>query len=61
MSEFVAVGEVLLCKGYADNKDEEHLKELWIREHMQEVMKFVKVEVLHGDEKKDVLVGGIFV
>lgn len=57
----IASGEVLLCKGYADNKDEEHLKELWIRENMQEVMKLVKVEVLNGGEKKDVLVGGICV
>lgn len=57
----IASGEVLLCKGYADNKDEEHLKELLIRENMQEVMKLVKVEVLNGGEKKDVLVGGICV
>lgn len=61
MSKFVAVGDVPLCKGYADNKDEDHLKELWIQQNMQEVMKVVKVEVLRGDEKRDVLVGGIFV
>lgn len=54
-------GEVLLCKGYADNKDEEHLKELWIKENIKEVMKLVKVEVLNGGETKDVLLGGIFV
>lgn len=54
-------GEVLLCKGYADNKDEEHLKELWIRENIKEVMKLVKVEVLNGGETKDVLLGGIVV
>jgi hypothetical protein len=57
----VLTGEVLLCKGYADNKDEEHLKEVWIQQNMQEVMKVVKVEVLRGDEKRDVLVGGICV
>lgn len=54
-------GEVLLCKGYADNKDEEHLKELWIRENIKEVMKLVKVEVHNGGETKDVLLGGIVV
>ena len=54
-------GEVLLCKGYADNKDEEHLKELWIRENIKEVMKLVKVEVLNGGDTKDVLLGGIIV
>lgn len=54
-------GEVLLCKGYADNKDEEHLKELWIRENIKEVMKLVKVEVLNGGETKDVLLGGIVI
>ena len=54
-------GEVLLCKGYADNKDEEHLKELWVRENIKEVMKLVKVEVLNGGETKDVLLGGIVV
>jgi hypothetical protein len=59
--KIIASGEVLLCKGYADNKDEEHLKEVWIQQNMQEVMKVVKVEVLRGDEKKDVLVGGICV
>jgi hypothetical protein len=59
--KIIASGEVLLCKGYADNKDEEHLKEVWIQQHMKEVMKVVKVEVLRGDEKKDVLVGGICV
>jgi hypothetical protein len=59
--KIIASGEVLLCKGYADNKDEEHLKEVWIQQNMQEVMKVVKVEVLRGDEKRDVLVGGIFV
>ena len=59
--KIIASGEVLLCKGYADNKDEEHLKELWIQQNMQEVMKLVKVEVLRGDEKRDVLVGGICV
>lgn len=57
----IASGEVLLCKGYADNKDEEHLKELWIKENIKEVMKLVQVEVLDGGEKKDVLVGGICV
>jgi hypothetical protein len=59
--KIIASGEVLLCKGYADNKDEEHLKEVWIQQNMQEVMKVVKVEVLRGDDKKDVLVGGICV
>lgn len=59
--KIIASGEVLLCKGYADNKDEDHLKEVWIQQNMQEVMKVVKVEVLRGDEKRDVLVGGIFV
>ena len=59
--KIIASGEVLLCKGYADNKDEEQLKEVWIQQNMQEVMKFVKVEVLRGDEKRDVLVGGICV
>lgn len=59
--KIIASGEVLLCKGYADNKDEEHLKEVWIQQNMQEVMKVVKVEVLRGDEKRDVLVGGICV
>lgn len=54
-------GEVLLCKGYANNKDEEHLKELWIRENIKEVMKLVKVEVLNGGETKDVLLGGIVI
>ena len=54
-------GEVLLCKGYADNKDEEHLKELWIRENIKEVMKLVKVEVHNGGETKDVLLGGIVI
>ena len=57
----IASGEVLLCKGYADNKDEEHLKELWIKENINEVMKLVKVEVLNGGETKDVLLGGIVV
>ena len=59
--KIIASGEVLLCKGYADNKDEDHLKEVWIQQNMQEVMKVVKVEVLRGDEKRDVLVGGICV
>ena len=59
--KIIASGEVLLCKGFADNKSEDHLKEVWIQQNMQEVMKVVKVEVLRGDDKRDVLVGGIFV
>lgn len=59
--KIIASGEVLLCKGFVDNKSEDHLKEIWIQMNMQEILKVVKVEVLRGDEKKDVLVGGIFV
>ena len=50
-----------MCKGYVVTKDEDHLKKLWIQEHMDEIAKLVKVEVLDGGEKKDVLVGGIAV
>lgn len=55
----VVTGEVLLCKGYADNKGTEELKRLWLREHEDEVMKYIRVEVKDGGEKTDVLLGGI--
>jgi hypothetical protein len=55
----VLTGEVLLCKGYADNKDDEHLKLLWLREHENEILKYIRVEVKDGGEKADVLLGGI--
>lgn len=59
MSRYIVVGDVALCKGYVSTKDEDHLKKLWIQEHIDEIAKLVKVEVLDGGEKKDVLVGGI--
>ena len=59
MSKFVVLGDVALCKGYVLTKDEDHLKKLWIQEHMDEIAKLVTVQVLDGGEKKDVLVGGI--
>ena len=58
MSKFVAVGEVLLCKGYAENKNEDHLKEVWIQENLEKVKELVKVQVVDGGTR-DVLVGGI--
>lgn len=61
MSKFAITGEVALCKGYVLTKDEDHLKKLWIQEHIDEIAKYVQVEVLDGGEKKDVLVGGIAV
>lgn len=59
MSKILVSGDVLLCKGYSANKDEEHLKELWIREHIAEISKFVQIEVKDGGEDRDVLIGGI--
>ena len=59
MSMYIVVGNVALCKGYVLTKDEDHLKKLWIQEHIDEIAKLVQVEVLDGGEKKDVLVGGI--
>lgn len=59
--KYIVVGDVALCKGYVLTKDEDHLKKLWIQEHMEEIAKLVKVEVVDAGEKKDVLVGGIVV
>ena len=61
MSKYIVVGDVALCKGYVLTKDEDHLKKLWIQEHIDEIAKLVQVEVLDGGETKDVLVGGIVV
>lgn len=61
MSRYIVVGDVALCKGYVLTKDEDHLKKLWIQEHIDEIAKLVQVEVLDGGETKDVLVGGIVV
>lgn len=55
------VGDVKLCKGYADNKSEEELKRLWLREHEDELLPYIRIEVKDGGETKDVLVGGICV
>jgi hypothetical protein len=59
MSRYIVVGDVTLNKGYVLKKDENHLKRLWIQEHIDEIAKLVQVEVLDGGETKDVLVGGI--
>ena len=61
MRQYIVVGDVALCKGYVLTKDEDHLKKLWIQEHIDEIAKLVQVEVLDGGETKDVLVGGIVV
>lgn len=61
MSRYIVVGDVALCKGYVLTKDEDHLKKLWIQEHIDEIAKLVQVELLDGGETKDVLVGGIVV
>lgn len=61
VNKIIISGEVLLCKGYVLKKDEEHLKKLWIQEHIDEIAKLVKVEVHNGGETKDVLLGGIVV
>lgn len=55
------VGDVKLCKGYADNKSEEDLKLLWLREHENEILPYIQIEVKDGGEKTDVLLGGICV
>lgn len=53
-------GIVGLCKGYANDKSEDELKELWLKEHLELLFPFVTIAVEPSEDYRvENLVGSI--